>query len=223
LIVSLPGIITFLVLILDTSGSLAQFLGSGVLLLIVVYPVSFLVRHLGKEVEPGMWRSWDGPPSTRFLRWRDTRFGGKTKRMLHQAVGHFCRIELLPPDDEERDPQEADRLISEAFGQVKATVRRDNAGGVWEKHNAEYGLQRNLLGSRVLWSASAAAGVLVCGTLWLTSNNDLLLIGAILNIIVLTWSLVWGWVFLPRFTKEAADAYAESVWSSFLVGAKSCE
>jgi len=130
LVVSLPGIVTLFFVVLSISESLAQFLSSGVVLVILVYTASFLVRYLGRRIESAIWRRWDGPPSTRFLRWRDTHFGDEVKRPLHEGVKRLCGIELSTAEEESTDHEEADRRISQAFGQVKAVVRRDDPDGV---------------------------------------------------------------------------------------------
>jgi hypothetical protein len=220
LVVSLPGIVTLFFVVLSISESLAQFLSSGVVLVILVYTASFLVRYLGRTIESKIWQRWDGPPSTRFLRWRDPHFGDEVKRSLHEGVKRLCEIELSTAEDESTDHEEADRRISQAFGQVKAVVRRDDPDGVWSKHNAEYGFHRNLLGSRVPWLLSAIAETLVCGTIWHLGRDEIMLVASAINSLLVVWSIIWGWYFLPRFAKEAADRYADSAWNSFLVSAR---
>lgn len=220
LVVTLPGIVTFIFLVFSTSESIVQLISSGVVFLVMIYALSFLVRYLGKKVEPKIWDAWDGPPSTRFMRWCNSHFGEENKHALHEAVGSVCRIELSLPGDEAGAPREADRRISEAFEQVKATVRLQNPDGVWTKHNAEYGFHRNLLGSRILWALSAVASALICGTVWYADGSQLFLIAAAINTVIFACSVVCGWFLLPRFTREAADRYADSVWNAFLAGTR---
>lgn len=83
LIVSLPAIAALLLFVYSISRSLAQLVGSGIVLLVVIYALSFLVRHLGKRIQPGLYESWGGLPSMRFMRWRDDHFDDETKTELH--------------------------------------------------------------------------------------------------------------------------------------------
>lgn len=221
LVVSLPGVVTlFFVVLTISGGSFAQLLGIGAVLVTLIYAASFLIRYLGRRIELKTWEGWGGPPSTRFLRWRDAHFGEESKRSLHESVKRLCDIQLSSPEEERSDKTEADRRISEAFGQVKAMVRQNDPEGVWSKHNAEYGFHRNLTGSRGLWVLSAIAATLVCGAIWYSGSDELMLVASAINSLLIVWSIVWGWYFLPRFMKEAADKYADSIWNSFLINSR---
>lgn len=215
LIVSLPGIITLLFIGTSLSASIAQFLSSSVVLLVVIYALSFLVRNLGRRQENKLINSWGALPSTRFVRWRDNKFSSDNKQAIHREVHNNFQIQLLPPEQEHNDKEKADTLIKEAFTRVRPLLRRDNPNSLSSKHNAEYGFQRNLLGSRFLWLASAVIATLACGVIWYEQSSQLAFFAAALNSVVLVWSIVWCFL-LPKFTKDAADSYAESAWMEFV-------
>jgi hypothetical protein len=99
---------------------------------------------------------------------------------------------------------------------VRAIVRQEDSGGLWDKQNAEYGLNRNLLGSRVTWLGLSLLGVAVCAVAWYWRGDNAAIVGTALNVLFALCSLLWGWRLLPKFAKEAADEYAESIWNSFL-------
>jgi len=203
------------------SNQLSQFLTGGAILLTLVYLFSFLVRHNGRKIEPELWSSWDGPPSTRIMRWRDTTIGEKTKSQAYAAVKHICGITLCSKAQEAEDEQLADNRISEAFNLVKTYVRKNNPEGLWDKHNAEYGFHRNLIGSRKLWLTFSLIGMLVDGIIWFLYRDNNHLGFVMLNALMLIGALVFGWFFLPKFAKASAERYAESVWTMFLVAADS--
>lgn len=220
IIVCLPLIITLLTIASEISGSLFHLLGSGVALIVLIYALSFLVRHYGKKIEPDLWAKWDGPPSTRFMRWRDQTWNAVLKHQFHAAVERICGIKLKSKKEEADAPVETDQQIAQAFLQVKAIVRRDEPEGVWTKHNAEYGFHRNLLGSRGLWLMFSILGAAICGVVWNFTRADMSIVGFTLNIVLVVGSILWGWHFLPKFVKDSANRYSESVWNSFLVSAK---
>lgn len=215
LIVSLPGIITLLFIGTSLSTSIAQFLSSGVVLLVIIYALSFLVRTLGRRHEPQLLNSWDALPSTRFARWRDSKFSYRNKQAIHRHVHNTFQIQLLTPEEECNDKPEADELIQTAFERVRPILRRDNPDSLSSKHNAEYGFQRNLLGSRYLWVASALVATLACGLIWTAQGSQIAFLAAALNSVVLLWSVVWFFL-LPKFTEDAAETYAESAWMEFV-------
>lgn len=219
-IVTLPVVITFVVLqslLANTSALLLQLVSNGLVLLGLIYIASFVVRYYGQKIEVKMWKSWDGPPSTRFLRWRDATFGSDIKQKLHKTTKEFCSFDLKTREAELENPEIADEKIRQAFTQVKNIVRINDPQGVWLIHNAEYGLHRNLYGSRFIWLILSVLGTFVCGYFWKAYNNDTLLLGVGLNTVLSIIALIFGWYYLPKFVWAAANRYAESVWTTFLV------
>lgn len=168
LIVGLPLLVTLPVAVLQTpkaSNLPFQILGGVLLSLAILYTFSFLVRYLGKRIEPSLWTTWGGAPSTRFLRWRDSTFNSDLKRKLHTAVERCCDVQLRSEQEEVEDRADADSKIGQAFLQIKSMVRNQQPDGVWSKHNAEYGFNRNLLGSRHLWLLLSVSCTLACSPL----------------------------------------------------------
>ena len=215
-----PVIVTSWVLFLAlTQESLLAVIGSGFIAVVVVYAVSFWVRLNGRAVEADMWNRWDGPPSTRFMRWRDTTFEEGLKKRLRDAVAERAKTRLSSEEEETNDPAQADKLIAEAFQIVRATVRREEPSGVWNTHNAEYGFARNLFGSRHYWLLFSAVSVLVCAALWWNGYQSIYLVGVVINLASMTGALLMSWL-LPAMAKTAADRYAESCWMSFLAGSQ---
>ena len=219
ILVSLSPIITciaLLSLLNDTPDLILRFILGGSVVVVFIYVFTFVVRYLGRKYEPQLWEDWDGPPSTRFLRWRDSTFDDRLKQKLHHNVKQVLGISLLSREEEENDPSTADERISQAFLQVRALVRKEDQNGLWQSHNAEYGYHRNLVGSRKLWLFLTVIGTIICGGFWYLCNNDSLLFGFIINVMLLIGTLLLGWYFLPKSAKIASDCYGESMWSSFL-------
>lgn len=224
IIVSLSLAITLFFIVHGKFDSLIHFLlGSGVILIVLIYALSFLVRHYGRAIEADLWTKWGGPPSTRFMRWRDSTFGDDLKQQFHAAAERHCEIKLMSKEEEDNNPDGADRQIVQAFSLVRAIVRHDDPEGVWTKHNAEYGFNRNLMGSRGIWLLFSIVGVVTWGVFWWHFKKDdilILVFGLAPNVLSAIVSIFGGWYLLPKFTKDAADRYAESIWNSFLASVK---
>lgn len=216
-----PLFLAFFFVVLGITGSWPASLSSvAVVALLLVYALSTLPSQFGRNIEPKLWASWDGPPSTRRMRWRDPTLDDETKRRLHARAEQVSGVRLYSREEEEKDPAGADKQISRAFEQVRAAVRREDPEGVWNKHNAEYGLNRNLLGSRGLWVALSVLGTLICGVVWyFLARDPWLVMGFGVEVASIVLAYAMGWQVLPRSTKIAADRYAESVLGSFLSGA----
>ncbi len=218
-----PLFFAFFCVVLGVTGSWPASLGVlAVVALLLTYVLSFVPRLLGKKIESGLWESWGGPPTTRRMRWRDAALEEGTKRRLRTKAEEVSGVELLSKEEEERNPREADARITRAFEQVRAAVRKEDAEGVWTKHNAEYGLYRNLLGSRGLWVAASLSGALICAAIWyFAARNPWLVIGFGADLASASLAYALGWRVLPTATKMSADRYAQSVVGSFLAGARS--
>lgn len=220
-IISLPIAISIIAITSIISDQFTQWIvGGGFIFIIFGYMLSFLIRYYGRELEKDLWIKWDGAPSTRFMRWRDSTFGDDLKQQLHETVKNHCGIALSTRAQEEIDPRKADEQIGQSFLHVKGIVRKDDPEGVWSKHNAEYGFHRNLLGSRKFWLAFPIIGIMACGTVFYFMKNENLVLGLALNILMAIISILGGWYYLPMVIKITADRYAESMWISFLACSK---
>lgn len=216
-IICLPIINTLIFISFTLINNLAKLLlGSGVVLCLLLYGLSFAPTYLGRKMEKNLWMIWGGEPTTRFLRWRDTTFGIDLKHQIHLAVRKSCKIRLCSEKEEQIDPDKADEQIKQAFIQVKAIVRNKEPNSLGSTHNAEYGFHRNLLGGRSIWLIISIIGVISLGSIWYYKRTDLLLMGFLINISLTIFSIIGGWYFLPKSIKIAADRYAVSMWTQFL-------
>ncbi|OPY48443.1 MAG: hypothetical protein A4E48_02746 [Methanosaeta sp. PtaU1.Bin060] len=220
-VVSLPLAVTLFIGAYEVSNSLTDtVLGAGVIYTILIYGISIFIRGFGHKIEQALWKSWGGPSSVRVMRWSDSLFGDEQKLQFHDAVRDKCSIVLSTRDEEKRSPKDADWKISQAFLQVRAILRRCDKEGLWSKHNAEYGFQRNLLGSRVIWLLFSILGSIGCWTSWTYEKANIWILGLAINLLWAIASIICGWYLLPKFIRFSADRYAESAWSSFLICAQ---
>lgn len=217
IIVFLPVMVPMFLIIYSEIAPIVSFLFSGLVFAALLYPLSFIVRKPGSKLEKTLWEQWDGPPSTRVMRWRDNTFSIALKTELHKAVWGYCGIALSNLDEEQNDPHEADRKIGDAFSQVKHLVYHDNPKGMWRKFNAEYGFNRNLLGCKYLWVVSSFVGVVICGFCGYFTRDGAYAIGSFIDLLTLITAIVSTNYILPETVKDPAEHYASSVWQSFLV------
>lgn len=188
----------------------------GVATVAMVYAASITVRSLGRVIEPGLWQGWGGAPSTSLVRWRDLTISKDLKRQYHEAIKSFMNLPVASESEELSDPEKADELISQAFTRVKGILREKDKGGLWFSNDADYGFQRNLLGSRKLWLITSAAGFVTNGLFSLFRPTEMIIGGLVINLIVLIGMIFMGWFILPKGVKQTAFRYAESAWESFL-------
>ncbi len=223
IVVLSPVILAFLIISFVIVGSWLTSLGVvTVVALMLVYTFSFLPRQLGKRIEPKLWTDWDGAPTTRMLRWRDQTLDIATKRQMRERAQQISGVELPSQAEEDTNRDEADRRISQAYVQVRNILRREVPDDLSVRHNAEYGFNRNLLGSKWVWLATSVLSVLACAVMLYfyvadsTQIVGLLVVGLVLEILSIALAYLFGWYLLPESVKAAADRYAESALSYLL-------
>jgi hypothetical protein len=183
----------------------------------LIYAASQAARAAGLSAEPKLWASWDGPPSTRFARWRDKRFAPETKELIHRCCKRRFGIVLFTEKEESADPNGADGKIAQAFMQVRQALRTEAAeDSLVATHNAEYGFLRNLLGVRTWALILAVICFCAAGASYLVTPTQASLLVLLVEMLILCAAVSGGWLALPGLLKHAADRYAESAWSCFL-------
>lgn len=220
LIVVLPVLTTLSFCLPQNFLTGSMLLGSSVLAVALLYGASLIVRWMGHSIESVLWTSWGGAPSTRFLRWRDVIIAKDLKRRLREAVQQNFDVRLLSEEEEKIQPHSADTQIDTAFRQVRELLRLRDKEGLWQRHNAEYGFARNLLGSRLLVILLCLLGIVACVVVAESRGQSVVNIGSILNLIYCTAWVPFAWRVLPKMAKDSAERYAERAWLTFLALAK---
>ena len=197
-------------------GSLPIFAASGVCSLALVYFLGSFARARGEAIEHELWNSWGGPPSTRLLRHRDSHFGHALKASIRHALTDTLSVSLLTADEEAANQEHADRVIVDAFRQVRQYIRQHDPDGLWQKQNIEYGFYRNLLGCRITWSVLSVGAALFAAIHGARTGAGILTPAGGVALISLFCAVYIGWFVLPDATRRVADEYAEKAWMAFL-------
>jgi len=174
-----------------------------------------VVRTGGRRKQEVLLQQWGGFPTTRFLRHSDGRFSEEMKRNLKEVIGRRFNISLLDPEEEAREPREADKRIADAFVLVKDWLRKNDREAFWQKHNIDYGFYRNLWGSGWLWIFLNVVFLVLSIALFLVYKSTALLYPIVLNAVLSLVSLLIVTFYVPNATKFSAEQYAESAWSAF--------
>jgi hypothetical protein len=187
----------------------------GILSLIIVYVLAIIVRALGKRIEPNLWKSWGGAPSTQIMSWKNEIIGPELKKLYFRAVQEKLELPTPSREEEEVNPIRAADLINQAFKRVQGLIRQRDKNGLWSIANADYGFARNLLGSRPLWVIISAVMMIISGYNVYSQFSKPILIGSVGNAVMLLASIYVGWYILPEYTRQVAFRYAEHAWESF--------
>ena len=216
-----PGVILILPVLVDAAYAVPAlsnwpiFAAGGICCLALLYGLGHVVRARGKAIENDLWISWDGPPSTRFMRDRDRFFDASLKTSIKAAVSHRFSVSLLSKAEESSDPGRADRVIADAFRRVREFLRKHDSGGLWNKNNADYGFCRNLLGCRFIWTMLAAAATVFAIVVGIERKAGAFNVASAIGFASFDCAVYVGWMVLPDATRRTAERYAELAWIAF--------
>lgn len=192
------------------------FAAGGACGLAVSYSLGLLVSARGRTIEPALWETWGGPPSTRFMRRADTFFGTEVKEAIRAAVKNTFPLTLLNAEEERRSPARADEAIADAFRQVREYLRIHDPKGLWSRQNSEYGYFRNLYGCRIVWLGASLTALVFAGAYGAATHTGFFNPAFIVDLLCVLAAIYFGWLVVPKLAKRNADAYADTAWHTFL-------
>jgi hypothetical protein len=178
-----------------------------------------ILEHLGRErgfrLQPTLFSLWDGAPSTRLLRHRDTTLNTVTKRRYRDKLATLVPIDAMPTTEEEsQDPAAADSVYESCGQYLRAKTRKKDEYPLVFAKNVEYGFRRNCLGLRTpaMWLGAICllAGIVLplIGPPLRSHGPALAVVTGIANCLLLVW---WTKTVTVDWVKSSADAYAEAL------------
>ncbi|WP_158711508.1 hypothetical protein [Streptomyces xylophagus] len=211
-----PLIVLFAVLGLRQIPAVSYALG--ILAVAGVGPVLIVgaVRNFGKAVERRLWKSWDGPPTTVWLRLNARTKSAAQRESWRKAVEAISGVCLLSLEAERQDVAGANDAIERATERVRKKTRDKEKFELLFFENRNYGYERNIYGVR--WAArgiSLFSGFTLVGYMaWGAPLVDRPQISAT-NLVGLALCLgcLFSWFILPskKRVKDAADRYANEL------------
>jgi hypothetical protein len=179
----------------------------------IVVLVDQLGREGGRRLQPELWASWGGAPTTAALRHRDAAnpiLLARQHERIAGIIGH-----ALPTADEERaDPIGADHVYQAAIAVLIARTRgRRQEYPLIFSENCNYGFRRNMLGLR-RWGMLLATvtGILALAAIAISLAGLVPLPLAPSGVTLVTSvaaATIWWLVVTPGWVLAVAKAYAE--------------
>ena len=173
---------------------------------------SFLASQIGadagKRIEKNLWRKWEGPPTTRFMRHGNQEYNGITRERVHT---HLRKLGTHVPTLEEQhsDPEHADQHYEACTKELRRRTRDKTKFPLVHKRLIDYGFRRNALGLKRYGFLIAVTTLLFC--LWYVIYGDPMVLSPWTISICLTlvfWVIIWiTWVNETRVW-NSANRYA---------------
>ncbi len=190
------------------------FVGSAAMLTCLPPVLAQTARNRGKALEPALWASWGGPPTTRLLRHRDSTVSNHTKARYFTVLSRSANIVRPTPEEETADPGAADAVYAAAGDWLRPMTRAHAGTSLVAAKNAAYGFARNLLGIRwigfalgVVTSVGMAA---VAHSRWDVPDADFNG-AAIAAVAALGCAAIWTSAVNGASVRSVADAYARAL------------
>lgn len=169
-----------------------------------------LARARGRRAEDLLWKSWGGPPTTRWLRPWDGTCSDQQKAKWRGAIKRITGLSLPASLPQGGIQDDVDRQIGDATRQLRYAIRGRPEASILATHNEDYGFARNLYGVRWFWVALALVSLAACGVAVAFGLRPYL--GLAVAAAFTVGSILIARE-LPDYVRRCADRYAESLFA----------
>lgn len=178
-----------------------------------------LSRDLGKRLEPILFSSWGGKPSTQLLRHRDTTIDPVTKKRFHSFLEKHLEVHFPTHQEEAADQEAADDIYKSGVQWLLGKTRDKTKFPLVFRENVNYGFRRNCLGVKpigilvallsMLWTL-AAEGVFLVSAQQPAQSIIAASIGTkVALLIAISMVFVWALLITKDSVKRVAFSYAD--------------
>ena len=123
--------------------------------------LAILARNFGKKIEPALWQSWGGSPTTQLLRHSGT--GNPVLReRWHKFLSKLLSRPMPTVEEELTNPMAADDVYNAGIKLLINKTRDVKKFHLIYKENVQYGYCRNLYAMRLMGATFSILGVGVC-------------------------------------------------------------
>lgn len=188
-----------------------------------LYLLASICRHMGKSLEPQLYESWGGKPTTQILRHRDPTIERVTKLRYHNFL--VSKIGVPFPDSrfETRDPKAADEVYQSGVRWLLNQTRDAKVFGLLLQENIAYGFRRNALAVKPV-----ALAIAIASLVWVLAAQGVIAgdkpsfvdVAALHSMTIPAWVClgipalmipVWTLFVSKASVREAAFTYAETL------------
>lgn len=171
-------------------------------------------RSRGRVAEEALWKSWGGPPTTRWLRPTDDTCSDPQKSKWRGAIKRITGLSIPASMPEGASSEGIDRQIGDATRQLRYSLRSRTEAAILATHNEDYGFARNLYGVRWDWLKVCMVCLVGCGIAFALGLRPYM--GLVVAVVFTVVSLVIA-LELPVYVRRCADRYAESLFASAIL------
>jgi hypothetical protein len=174
-------------------------------------------RSRGRVAEDHLWNSWDGPPTTRWLRPLDRTCSDSQKSKWRGAIKRITGISIPASIPDGANQETVDRQIGDATRQLRYALRNRPEATILAIHNEDYGFARNLYGVRWHWVVMCISCLVGCGVAFAIGLRPYMGLAVSLSFTLISLLIAKE---LPDYVRRCADRYAESLFALAILAAQ---
>jgi len=179
------------------------------------YFLAIIARNSGKYIEPGLWQSWGGAPTTQMLRHAGPANPVMRERW-HKTLSKLVGKSFPTKQEEAANPASADDVYNAAVKLQIGKTRDTKKFHLLYKENIQYGFCRNLYAMKTTGIIVAIFGFMACiaAAFWFIRSGTPKIAPwacSAINLLFLFW---WFFVIKSEWVKVPAFAYAERLFES---------
>ncbi|MDA8153919.1 hypothetical protein A6M27_04470 [Acidithiobacillus thiooxidans] len=169
-----------------------------------------LARDRGKSIEATLFEQWDGMPSVRFFRHRDSTIPSPAKMKYHAILSKASKIKSPSVEEEKQNPKQADEIYLSWSDFLRGKTRDTKKYNLLFKENIGYGFRRNLFGIRWFCVVSSLIGIGLTNAEIIMGKQTTDITFAV-SLLFSVYAVVFLFVVNRAWVKVVADAYAKQL------------
>lgn len=176
------------------------------------YFLATLARNLGKKIEPKLWESWGGAPTTQLLRYSGT-LNPISRERWHNKLSQLLERPFPTQQEEIANPEGSDDIYKSAVTFLRTKTRDIKTYNLVYNENVSYGFCRNLYAMRKIGIIIALLGaILSCYAsirfIYMGEGYTFYLIPLVCSSINILFLILWIFKIKSSWVKTSAFAYA---------------
>lgn len=179
------------------------------------YFFAVVVRNRGKQIEPGLWQSWQGSPTVQLLR-HSGRANPVMRERWHKYLAKLLGTGMPNAKEETTNPVAADQAYEAAVKLLIAKTRDTKKFPLLYKENVSYGFCRNVYAMRPIGILFSVVGFAtgIAAALTFARTQDLQILAWACSAINALFLLGWTTRVNAEWVKVPAFAYADRLFET---------
>ena len=186
----------------------------GLVSLVLLSLVAQVGRDGGKRHQEALFRKWNGKPSIRKLRHRDSNLPWITMERLRSSLASAVGIPSPTKAEEVADPAMADEVYAAYVDHLREATRADK---ILLSENIGYGFRRNLWAMKLAGTAFAIIGLMGASIgAALSFGTSQMIVPA--SVVFINSALIVFWIIRVNdgWVRDSAEAYADRLIHAYL-------